>query len=93
MKQTQQDMLRPNVTVAETLPITYSGFKNSLRVRRERDMTRTLLRSPIADHAFDFSPCCLQRHTKSTERHDRNTVTLANDTQQQMLGPDVVLVQ
>src|SRR5262249_31015523 len=90
--QAQQDMFRADVVVAKLQRLPRRQLHHFLGPRGERDVPgRGLL--PPADDLLDLSPHRLQADPQRLQRLPRHPLALPDQPQQDVLGPDVVVVE
>ena len=88
----EQDVLGPDVVVTELQRLAQRELEDLLRARRERDVTRRRL-AAVADDLLDLGAHGLERDAERLERLGRDTLTLVDQAEQDVLGPDVVVVE
>jgi len=90
--QAEQDVLGADVVVAELQRFAQRQLQHLLRPGREGDVpARGLL--PLADDLLDLLADTLQRDTQRLQRLGGDTLTLVDQTQKDVLGADVVVVE
>ena len=88
----EQDVLRPDVVATERERLPERELEHLLRPRRERDLAaRHLLARP--DDQRDPRPNLANGHAEELEYPRRQSLFHAQESEQQVLGPDVVMVQ
>ena len=88
----EQDVLRADVVVAEGQRFAQRELQNLLRARRERDLAgRDLV--ALADDPCDLRPHFLHRDVERLEYPRRETLLLAEQSEQDVLGADVVVLE
>src|SRR6476620_1014375 len=90
--ETQQEMLGADVLITELTGFQEGELEDLLRAGGERDLT-SRHRLPATDHHFDLGPSRGKCDAQGSEGLCADTLTLRDETQQQMLGPDVVMVE
>ena len=90
--QAEQDVLGADVVVAELQRFAQRQLEHLLRARRERDVTRRGLPA-VADDLLDLGAHGLERDAERLERLGRDALTLVDQAEQDVLGPDVVVVE
>ena len=90
--QAEQDVLGADVVVAELQRLAQRQLQHLLGARRERDVARRGLLA-LADDLLDLGAHGLQRDAERLERLGRDTLTLVDQTQEDVLGADVVVVE
>ena len=90
--QAEQDMLGADIAVAELQGLPQAQLQHLLGVRGERDVT-VGGRGPLADHLLDLLAGVVQGHALGGQRLGRNALAFANQTQQQVFGADVVVLE
>jgi predicted MFS family arabinose efflux permease len=92
VEQAQQDVLRPDVAVAELPGRRQRPLQHRLGARRERDVP---VRRPLApaDQLLDLLAERLQADPQRVERLRAHPLALGDQAQQDVLGPDVVVVE
>src|SRR5690606_22760805 len=88
----EQDVLGADVVVAELQRLAQAQLEDLLGARRERDVPTGRLLS-LADDLFDLLAHCLERDAETLERLRRHTLTLVDETEQDVFGADVVVVE
>ncbi|CAG7170935.1 hypothetical protein PICSAR21_03545 [Mycobacterium avium subsp. paratuberculosis] len=90
--QAQQDVLGADVVVAELQRLAQAQLQHLLGARGERDVSgRRLL--ALADDLLDLAADALQRDAQRLQRLGRHALALVDQTQQDVLGADVVVVE
>jgi hypothetical protein len=90
--ETEQDVLGADVVVTEGQRFTQRELENLLRARRERDLAARDLVA-LADDACHLRPHFLHRDVEGLEHPRRETLFLAEQPEQDVLGADVVVLQ
>ncbi len=90
--QAEQDVLGADVVVAELQRLAQAQLEHLLRPRRERDVPAGCLLA-LADDLLDLLTHGLQRDAEALERLRRHTFALVDETQEDVLGADVVVVE
>ncbi len=88
----EQDVLGADVVVAELQRLAQRQLEHLLGARRERDVPRRHERA-LADEVLDLRVDVLKRDAQRLERLGGDAVLLADESEQQVLGADVVLVE
>ena len=88
----EQDVLGPDVVMAELQRLTQAEFKHLLGTRSERDVSGWRLLA-LADDLLDLGAHSFQRDTQGLQRLGRDALALVNQSQQDVLGADVVVVE
>ena len=88
----EQDVLGADVVVAELQGLAQRQLENLLGARRERDVTRRLLLA-LADDVLHLLAHGIERNPERLERLGSNALTLVDQTQEDVLGADVVVVE
>jgi hypothetical protein len=89
--QTQQDVLGPDVIVAQLERFTQGEFENLLGARSERNMPAGRLRT-LPDNLNDLRTHRLQADTEALQTARGHAFTLVDETEEDVLGPYVVMV-
>ena len=88
----EQDVLGADVVVAELQGLAQAELEDLLGARRERDVSaRRLL--PLADDLLDLGANRLQRDVEALEGLRRYPLALVDETQEDVLGADVVVAE
>ena len=88
----EQDVLRPDVVVAERQGLAQRELEHLLGARRERDLAgRDLV--ALADDPRDLGANLLDRDVEALEHARGEPLLLAEESEQDVLGPDVVVLQ
>ena len=88
----EQDVLGADVVVAELQRLAQAQLEHLLGARGERDVTgRGLL--ALTDDLLDLAAHTLQRDAQRLERLGGDALTLVNESEQDVLGADVVVVE
>src|SRR5580765_64754 len=90
--ETQQEMFGADVLITELTGFQERELEDLLRPRGERDLTGRH-RLPAADRLFHLGPNRGELDAEGSEASCADTLTLRDEAQQQMLGPDVVVVE
>src|SRR5439155_7125099 len=90
--ETQQEMPGADVLVAELTGFEERELEDLLRARRERDVSGRWGPS-ASDDLLDLHPDRSQRDLESFERPSADAFALGDHPEQEVLGPDVVVVQ
>ena len=85
-------MLGADVVVAELERLAQRELEHLLGAGRERDVTRRRL-AAVADDLFDLGAHGLQRDAERLERLGGDAFALVDQPEQDVLGPDVVVVE
>ena len=85
-------MLGPDVVVPQAQRLTQGQLQDLLGPRRERDLTRGDLLTG-ADNAHDLGPHPLDGDAERFERTGGEPLLLAQQPEQDVLGPDVVVLE
>ena len=85
-------MLGADVPVAELQRLAQRKLKHLLGPGRERDVPRRRLLAP-ADDLLDLLPHGIQADSQRLQRPGRDTVALADQSEQDVLGADVVVLK
>ena len=85
-------MLGADVVVAELQRFAQRQLEDLLGAGCERDVTGGRLPA-VADDLLDLRPDRFERDAERLERLCRDALTLVDQAQQDVLGPDVVVVQ
>ena len=88
----EQDVLGADVVVAELQRLTQREFEDLLRARGEGDVARRR-RAALADDLLDLAAHGLERDAEAFERLGRDTFTLVDEPEQDVLGADVAVIQ
>ena len=88
----EQDVLGADVVVAELQRLAQRQLEHLLGARRERDVAGRH-EGALADEVLDLRVDVLERDVERLERLGGDAVLLADQTEQQVLGADVVLVE
>ena len=88
----EQDVLRADVVVTELQRLSQRQLEHLLGARREGDVARRLLLA-LADDVLDLLADGVEGDPEAFERLGRDTLTLVDQAQQDVLGPDVVVVE
>jgi hypothetical protein len=90
--QAEQDVLGADVVVAELQRLAQRELEHLLGARREGDVAaRRLL--PLADDLLDLVADALERDAEGLERLRGDALALVDQAEQDVLGPDVVVVE
>ena len=88
----EQDVLGPDVVVAELQRLPQRQLEDLLGSGRERNLTGR--RGLTSSHRLlDLLPDRLERDRQRLERFDRHALPLVDEAEQDVLGPDVVVIQ
>ena len=88
----EQDVLGPDVVVAELQRLAQAQLEDLLRPGGEGDVTaRGLL--ALADDLLDLLADGVQRDAQGLQRLGRDAFALVDEAEQDVLGPDVVVVE
>lgn len=90
--QAEQDVLGPDVVVAELKCLTQRELKDLLRPRSERDVSRRCL-LPLADDLLDLLAHGFEADAQALQSLGRNPLALVDEAQEDVLGADVVVVE
>jgi len=90
--QAQEDVLGPDVVVSELQRLSQRQLEDLLGTRGEGDVPRRCLLT-LADDLLNLLADGVQRDTQGLERLRRDSLTLVDQAEQDVLGPDVVVVQ
>ena len=90
--ESEQDVLGADVVVAELQRLAQGQLEDLLGPRRERDVPGRR-RAALADHLFDLAADRFQGDAEALERLRRDTLTLVDEPEQDVLGPDVGVVE
>src|SRR5918994_1919559 len=90
--QTEQDVLGADVVVAERERLAQGQLEHLLGARRERDLAGGDLLTG-ADDAHDLGTHALHGDVEALEDAGRQALLLAQQAEQDVLGPDVVVLQ
>ena len=88
----EEDVLGADVVVAELQRLAQRELEDLLRAGRERDVARRRL-AAVADDLLDLRAHGLERDAERLERLGRDALTLVDQAEQDVLGPDVVVVE
>ena len=88
----EQDVLGADVVVAELQRLAQRQLEDLLRARRERDVTRRR-GAAVADDLLDLRAHGLERDAERLERLGGDALALVDQAEQDVLGPDVVVVE
>jgi len=91
--ETEEQMLGADVAVAELARLVDRQLDDLLRARRERDLARRGRRVAAADDELDRGPDLGELYPERVEDASRDAFALTHQTEQQVLGPDVVVVE
>ena len=92
-QQTQQNMLGPDIGMVERLGFLAREGEHLFHARRVRDVADHLGFRSGADLFFDFHPHGLQVESHLLQDVDGNALPELDQAEQQMFGPDVVVVE
>ncbi len=92
MDETEQNVLGSDVIVAELQRFAQAQLKNLLGTRRERDVPRRLLLTG-SDDVGHLLTHCVERDAHRLKRLCGDALALVDETEQNVLGSDVVVVQ
>ncbi len=90
--QAEQDVLGPDVVVTELQRLAQRQLEHLLRSRREGDVTRRGLPA-VADDLLHLGAHGLERDAERLECLGGNPFALVDQAEQDVLGPDVVVVE
>ena len=90
--QAEQDVLGADVVVAELQRLAQRQLEHLLRAGRERDVARRR-GAAVADDLLDLRAHGLEGDAEGLERLGRDALTLVDQAEQDVLGPDVVVVE
>src|SRR5207253_10712549 len=90
--QSEEDVLGPDEVVAEPERLAQRELQDLLRARSKRDVTRGS-GSADADDLFDLLADGSQRDPERFERLRGKPFALADQAEQHVLGPDVVVIE
>jgi len=90
--QTQQDVLGPDVVVAELQCLPQRELEDLLRARGEGNVTAGCLLA-LADDLLDLLAHRFQGDAEGLQRLGGDAFTLVDEAEQDVLGPDVVVVE
>ena len=90
--QSEQDVLGADVVVTELQRLAQRELEHLLRARRERDVSRRRL-AAVTDDLLDLRAHGLERDAERLERLGGDTLTFVDQAEQDVLGPDVVVVE
>src|SRR5690606_18261384 len=90
--QSQQDVLGADVVVAELPRLTQSQLEHLLGTRSERDVTRRRLLT-LADDLLDLLAHRCEPAPQALQSPGTNALTLVDETKEDVLGADVVVVE
>jgi hypothetical protein len=90
--ETEQDVLRADVVVPERQGLAQRQLQNLLGARRERDLAGGDLVS-LADDARNLRTHLLDRDIERLENAGRESLLFTQETEQDVLGSDVVVLQ
>ena len=88
----QQDVLGADVVVAELQRLAQGEFEDLLGARGERDVARRR-RATLADDLLDLAADRFERDAEAFQRLGRDTFTLVDQPEQDVLGSDVAVIQ
>ena len=88
----EEDVLRADVVVAELQRFAQRELEHLLRARRERDVARRGL-TTVTDDLLDLRAHGLERDAERLERLRGDALALVDQAEQDVLGPDVVVVE
>src|SRR4029078_4345157 len=88
----EEDVLRPDVVVAERERLAKRELEDLLGARGERDLTRRHLVA-LADDARDLGAHLLDGDVEALQAPCRKPLLLPQEAQEDVLGPDVVVLQ
>ena len=88
----EQDVLGPDVVVAELQRLAQAQLEDLLGARGEGDVTRGRLLA-LADDLLDLLAHILQLDAEGLQRLAGNPVALVDQAEQDVFGPDVVVVE
>jgi hypothetical protein len=88
----EEDVLRPDVVVAEAQGLAQGELEDLLGPRRERDLPGGDLFAG-ADDAHDLRAHALHRDVQALEHAGREALFLPQQAEQDVLGPDVVVLE
>ena len=90
--QAEQNVLGADVVVAELQRLAEAELEHLLGTGSERDVSRRRLLT-LADDLLDLAADTLERDAQRLQRLGGYALTLVNKSQQDVLGPDVVVVE
>jgi len=90
--QAEQDVLGADVVVAELQRLAQGQLEHLLGARGERDVPGGSLLA-LADDLLDLRPHRIKGDAERLESLGRDTLTLVDESEQDVLGPDVVVVE
>src|SRR5206468_7601261 len=90
--QPEQDVLGADVVVTELERLAERQLQDLLGARRERDVTRRR-RLTLADDLLDLLTHGVEVDVEAVERLGGNAFALVDQTEEDVLGPDVVVVE
>ena len=90
--QAEQDVLGADVVVAELQRLAQRQLEHLLGARRERDVPGRLLLT-LADDVLHLLAHGVERDAQRLERLGGDALTLVDETEQDVLGADVVVVE
>ena len=88
----EEDVLGPDVVVAELERLAQRELEHLLGAGRERDVARRRL-AAVADDLFHLGAHGLERDAERLERLGGDSFALVDQAEQDVLGPDVVVVE
>ena len=88
----EQDVLGADVVVAELERLAQRELEDLLRARRERDVARRGL-AAVADDLLDLRADGFERDAERLERLGGDAFALVDQSEQDVLGADVVVVE
>src|SRR5262249_19893368 len=91
MNKPEQDVLGADVVVAKLKRLAQCQLQRPLRPRRERDARWR--RGPAPGSCSDLGPGGFQRDAKRRQRTCGDAAALVQDSQQDVLGADVIMTQ
>src|SRR3989442_1318901 len=91
--ETEEQMLGADVAVAELARLVDRELDDLLCARRERDLARRGRRVAAADDELDRGPDLGELYPERVEHASRDAFALTHQPEQQVLGPDVVVVE
>ncbi len=90
--QPEQDVLGADVVVAELQRLAQRELEDLLRAGRERDVARRR-GAAVADDLLDLRAHGFERDAERLERLGRDALALVDQSEQDVLGADVVVVE
>ena len=91
--QSQEEVLGADVVVAELARLVDAQFQYPLRARRERNLPDRERSARRGDHALDRLAYRVEIQSQIVQHGGSDSLPLANDAEEQVLGADVVVLE